>query len=176
MKPSDRRARLYDHQKDRPFVEQIDKSDPNILKWVRVAKHIEGAGMDEEDFVDYMDGHMARYDEVWFIHDKHPKFEDGKGPMCIVGARVYGKNLEPHVDWFPWASPRNILRCAVSFFMLHRRKGQGNMVVYSLVKDRRFYDHLGDYVPLFPAGKIPDGDPLGRGDEYRYYIQGRGSK
>lgn len=174
MKPADRRARLYDHNKDRPRVERVQKSSAELFKWVRTAQHLKGNSYDEEEFIDFVDSSLAEFDEVYFIHDRHPKFSGGIGPMGVVGVKVNGQNREPHVEWFPWASPRNILRCAVSFFMLFRRKGMGTMIVYALSKDKAFYDHLSKYVPLFPAGKIPDGDPMGRGDEYRYYIQGRG--
>lgn len=174
MTPAEKRARLYDANKDRPTVEKIEKTDQNIRKWVRLANHLNNVEIDEEEFEDYIDSHVNKFDEVYFIHDKHPKFEEQEGPMGIVGVHIRGQNKEPHVDWFPWASPRNILRCAVSFFMLHRRKGQGNMIVFALDNAKRFYDHLGSYVPLFSAGKMIDGDPWGRGDEYRYYIQGKG--
>ena len=173
MTPAQRRARLYTPQ-DRPWVEQIDKSDKELYRWMRTANHLRGNDMEEHDFIDWIDSHLAKFDEVYFIHDRHRGFEQGAGPMCLVGVKVEGQNKEPHVEWFPWASPRNILRCAVSFFMLHRRKGTGVMKVYALEKDRQFYTRLEQYIPLFFAGKIPNGDPWGRGTEYRYYIQGRG--
>ena len=169
-----RRARLYNHNKDRPFVEAVATDSDEVRKWVRLSQHLSGNQMDEEDFIDYLDSHIASSDEVFLLNDRHSQFEDGVGPVGIVSVNVEGKNREPHVEWFPWASNRNILRAAVSFFMLHRRKGKGNMIVFALEDAKPFYDHLGKYVPLFPAGKIPDGDPWGRGDQYRYYIQGRG--
>lgn len=174
--PAQRRSRLYDHAKDRPWVEHLDKSDHELVKWLRTAQHLRGVDMDEAETIDWLETKLARFDEVYFIHDKHPKFEQGFGPMCAVGVRIEGKNKEPHVEWFPWATPRNILRCAVSFFMLHRRKGTGTMKIYSLEKDKDFYFRLEKYCPLFFAGKIPDGDPWGRGTEYRFYIKGRGER
>lgn len=173
MRPAERRAKLYT-QKDRPQVELLDPNSFEIKKWLTVANHLNGGLDDKAEFEDYLDNHIAKYDKIYFIHDKHRQFESGVGPMCIIGVYVRGQNQEPHVEWFPWASPRNKLRCAVSFFMLHRRKGTGNMIVFALNDAKRFYDHLGSYVPLFQAGKIPDGDPYGRGDEYRYFIQGKG--
>lgn len=103
--------------------------------------------------------------------DRNPAFENGRGPVCFIGIHDDGWKVEPHMEFFPWATKKNILRVTVSFLQWIRYKQIGVCIVKSLEVSKNLFDRCRDYGVLFYAGKIIGGDP--RGDEYIYSIMGK---
>jgi len=125
--------------------------------------------MEDAEFADLMDRTFSQYNEILIIEDNNSRFGAEFGPIGLVAAQWNGHLYEPHVEWFPWATSRNILRGAVAFFQKFRYRKIGVIVVHSLSDSVRFYKRLKKYVPLFFVGKIPNGDVAGRGDDYIFY-------
>lgn len=77
---------------------------------------------------------------------------DGR-PVGIVMA--YPETLvtqKPHVRWFPWASPRNRLECALRFVLKEGKKS--NLFLFTKPEDRKFWQVLCRYGVLRPIGKV----------------------
>lgn len=129
---------------------------------------------DEHIFTDVILNHAKDYDSLWIIEDDSKVFKSGRGPVAFVGVKLRdgGWAMEPHVEWFAWASPRAILRGSVAFFQMVRySKDVGVCVVRSLKKHANLFYRLKDYGVLFYCGKIPKGDF--RGDEYIFSVNGK---
>lgn len=81
---------------------------------------------------------LANYDAVWTL------FAEAKGKVQPVGLAL---GFWPHekarnmvldrLVWFPWASARNRIECAVKFFAVVRREIP--MLGFSLPKDKEFF-------------------------------------
>lgn len=114
---------------------------------------------------------LARHSKCLVVEDDCKWFRDGRGPMCFIGVLNFGWRIEPHVDWFKWATPRLRLRGAVAFLQKVRWSPEvGVCVMRSLAKDKDFFLHLRRYGVCFIVGDIPGGDP--RGDETLFYVGG----
>jgi len=111
------------------------------------------------------------YEKKWIVEDNNA-FCGGYGPVGMVLADYDGWNLDLNLESFKWASPRNILRTAVSFLQMMRYdKSVGIVNIHSLKEDKAFLSHVSQYGVLKYAAKIPDGSK--DGDKYIYYIRGR---
>ena len=135
-----------------------------------------GSDLLDEDFLPWVEHTFSAYQEVIILEDDNARFGAGRGPVGIVGAITNGYLFEPHVEWFEWATPRNKLRAAVAFFQKYRWKGLGVIRVHTLKESTPFFRRLKKYVPLFPVGRIPGGDSLGRGDDNIFYMKCRSAK
>ena len=135
-----------------------------------------GKEMTDEDFIPWVEHTFSMYQEVLIVEDDNEKFGAKRGPVCVVGAKTNGYLYEPHVEWFPWATSKNRLRSSVAFFQKFRYRALGVIRVHALADAEKFFRHLKKYVPLFPVGRIPGGDELGRGDDYIFYMKCRGAK
>lgn len=61
-------------------------------------------------------------------------------------------NYEVHVEWFPWATARNKIEVTAKFL---REVGRyKNLVVYSEVKNKRFFERMMDYGILRRVGHV----------------------
>jgi len=129
-------------------------------------------GMSKEEFLRMLISFCQAKSSCLVVEDDCKWFKSGRGPVAFVSIDNYGWRIEPHVDFFKWATPRIILRCCVAFFQMVRYSSQvGVCEIRSLESSVNLFDHLREYGLVFPAGKIPNGDP--RGDEYLYYAKGR---
>jgi len=129
-------------------------------------------GMTETEFFNHMKEFSERV-EMLIIDDFHKEYGGNMGPLCFVSVKHIGQKIEPHADVFPWATPRNILRGTVALFQMLRYKKIGCSVTYALEKSKPFFDTVIEYGVLRYVGKIPNGDPWGRGDEYVYTVRGK---
>ena len=177
MKPKDRRDRLF--KTSRPNIRELQlvdqqgyTKDMGILWGAYKQGSFKIPDVSQEQFADYMMSEVQPYEKKWLIEDTNAKYSNGYGPVGMVCAAYNGWELEPHFEPFEWASDRNILRSAVSFFQMMRYdKDVGIVNVYSLKRSKSFFNHVSKYGVLKYATKIPDGDA--RGDRYIYYIRGR---
>ena len=132
--------------------------------------------MTDEDFIPWVEHAFSVYQEVLILEDDNRRFGAGRGPVGIVGAKTNGYLYEPHVEWFEWATPKNKLRSSVAFFQKFRYRGLGVIRVHALKEAEGFFRRLKKYVPLFPVGRIPGGDELGRGDDFIFYMKCRSAQ
>lgn len=108
---------------------------------------------------------------IFMIEDNNNAFDSKRGPVCLVVAPDDGWRIEPHIEFFPWATKRNVLRSSVTFLQWVQYKPIGVCVIKSLEESKTLFDHCRDYGVLFYAGKIIGGDE--QGDEYIYSIMGK---
>lgn len=129
-------------------------------------------GMTESEFFDFI-VEFSQEVGMYIIDDFHKEYNDEMGPLCFVSIKQIGQKIEPHADVFPWATPRNILRGTVALFQMLRYQKIGCSVTYALEESKPFLDKVMEYGVLKYVGKIPNGDPYGRGDEYVYTLRGK---
>ena len=126
----------------------------------------------EEEFAEYIMSDVNGYARKWIIEDSNAQFNDKYGAIAMVCAVYNGWELEPHVNFFSWATPRNKLRAMVSFLQMMRYdKEVGIVNANSLEETKNFFHHVVKYGVLKYAAKVPNGDS--RGDRYMFYIRGR---
>lgn len=97
--------------------------------------------------------------------------ETGLRPVGMVFAdpRFGGNAIEPHVEWFPWATPRNKLECAIQF--LKQIGKDVKIMLYIEEQDDTFWHRVWQYKVLKKACKIHD--CYGRGkNAVMYYTPG----
>ena len=109
--------------------------------------------------------------ELWLAEDDNGSYQSGKGPVALVSIIGDGWRIEPHTEFFPWTSKKNILRSSVAFFQMVRYKKIGVCVVKSLKVSTALFNKCKEYGVLFYVGEIINGDP--RGDEYIYSVRGK---
>ncbi len=116
----------------------------------------------------------ANQAEFYVVDDDNNEY-DGRGIIALIAVKNDGWKVEPHVEFFPWATNRNVLRTCVAFFqMIRNSRKVGVCVIKSLRGSVNLFNHCIKYFPpgvLWKVGKIPNGDQ--RGDEYLYSIKGR---
>lgn len=139
-------------------------------KWLKTAITYKGDAI-PEDFEEVLSAELEPYDEVAMLEDYNGSFASGFGPVGLLAGKTNGYMYEPHIEWFPWASPRNKFRATVMFLQKYRYRDIGIIVVHALEEAAPFFRRLKEYVPLFYVGKIPCGDELGRGDDYIFYLR-----
>lgn len=76
----------------------------------------------------------------------------GKIPVCVVVAAIKKHIMEPHVIWFPWASPRNKIEADVAFFQKFR--DQYMMMIHSPKEAWEFHDHICRYGVIRRIGYV----------------------
>lgn len=124
----------------------------------------------QEDFAREVEN-LTQIRELLLAEDFNSAYKESKGPIAFASILGDGWRIEPHVEFFPWASRRNILRSSVGFFQMVRYKKIGVCIVKSLNNSTKLFDKCKEYGVLFYVGKIVNGDP--RGDEYVYSIRGK---
>lgn len=114
---------------------------------------------------------LSRINEFLMAEDVNPQYKNS-GPIAFVGIKTDGWKIEPHAEFFPWATNRNVLRATVAFMQMVRcRRQVGVCVVYGLCDSKALFDKCCEYGALHSVGTIPSGDR--RGDEFIYYVRGK---
>ena len=180
MTPRERRARLF--RTSKPFVrpamlihEGGFGEDMGIL-WAAYKAGsfpLMDSGKDMAGFAKSMIAIAASLHEVAIIEDDNRSFQSGRGPVAIIGIRSDGWRYEPHIDYFKWATRRNILRATIQFLQMARySKEVGVVILRSLKETSSLFMHAAkDYGVLNFVGRIPHG--TARGDEYLFSTMGR---
>jgi len=128
---------------------------PKDLNQASFAKHIE---------------EISSRETLTVADDKNKNFKT-QGMVGLITTPGDGWKIEPHVQFMPWATPKNKLRVCVAFFQYIRHQKIGACVAYGLQDSVSLFDKCCDYGVLHRVGKIVNGDP--RGDEYVYSVRGR---
>lgn len=83
-------------------------------------------------------------------------------PVGLVVGHISGNRMEPHVFWFPEATPRNRIEC--SLLWLKDMKSRYRLFIFVGQGDWKFFDHLCKYGVIRPVGKYrnfsDDGDVM----------------
>lgn len=172
MTAKEKRERLF--RKSKPHIRPFTAEDLWVLWAAYDLESFKGlqAGLTKEQLFARVAMIASRHASCLLIEDECRWFKAGHGPIGFVTIANNGWRIEPHVDWFSWASPRMILRGTVSFFQMARySKDVGVCVVRSLADTVPLFDRIRTYGLLFPVGRVPDGDA--RGDEWIYQVRGR---
>ena len=115
---------------------------------------------------------IYRGEDLLIVEDDNRHFKNKKGPVALVSLRNDGWKYEPHVQFMPWVTKKNILRVSVAFLQYVRySKKVGCIVVFSLNDSVALFDKCCEYGVLHRVGMIPNGDS--RGDEFLYTIKGK---
>ena len=117
----ERRDRLFKHGK--PLVRPFEPENDMWVLWA--AYDLESfknmrKGMSKTEFRDMVMAVRDRKSSCLVIEDDCKYFKGGIGPVAFVTLDNYGWRIEPQADFFRWATPRMILRCAVAFFQMVR--------------------------------------------------------
>lgn len=142
----------------------LQDSDINILWEAYKAKSFDLPEMSKLQFVSWAIKTKSRYQEFLLV-------EKDNSAIAFVAAYFDGWKYEPHVEFFSWASKKDILRSSVEFFTeLGKLDTIGVIVVKSLSKTSNLFSHVVKFGCLEFIGKMPNGDY--RGDEYIYSKSG----
>lgn len=172
------RARLFGASKPtiraaRLFTESGYGEDMGIL-WAayKVGSFplVDNQDMSPDDFGRFIAG-LPIADAV-IVEDSNNHYTTGRGPIAFIGVQSDGWRHEPHVDYFAWASKRNMLRTTVAFLQFMRyNKHVGVCVIRCLAPHVNLFKRAAKYVTLNYLGRIVNGTP--RGDEYMFTVAGK---
>lgn len=111
--------------------------------------------------------------EMAIVEDGNKAFGSGRGPVAIIGISSDGWRHEPHIDYFKWATKRNILRVTIQFLQMARYSKEVGVIIARSLKptSELFMRAAKDYGVLNFVGRIPHGTV--RGDEYVFSVAGK---
>lgn len=100
----------------------------------------------------------------WIVEARH---KEGIRPVGLVlaYAMLDGRRIEPHIDWFPWATPRNKLEGMAAY--LRDVSKQYKILVYVKTDETLMWERLTKYRILCRACKIRD--HYSRGEHAMHY-------
>lgn len=125
-------------------------------------------GMSRDEFYAALLDTVGQYAVDFVFEAKTPS---GVRPIgvAIADFRFKGNGLEPHVFWFPWAEPRQILESVVNF--LRDFGKQFKILLYIEARDSRFWEHVHNYKVMKKGCKVTDAYGPGE-DAMLYYTPG----
>jgi len=175
MRPLEKRERLFRHSRPNlrafEFYDGEDYHKDIKILWVAHKQkrfHEFPEGMTQDEFAEKVMNYKA---ELVIIEDDNKQYKEA-GPIGVIWILGDDWKREPHVEFFTWATKKNILRGCVSFFQWSRNTRKiGCILVYSLKGSKNLFDHVCKYGVLHYVGKVINGDP--RGDEYLYSVKGK---
>lgn len=96
----------------------------------------------------------AFVEEIYTLTARH---DGGRRPVGLILARIaeepdMAPRIEPHLLWFPWATPRNKLETSVKWLAEMRLKYL--VLIMTPLKDKIFFTHLCRHGVLRVIGKI----------------------
>ena len=111
---------------------------------------------------------LARADYDWIVEARNG---DGVRPVGIILAQAMldGRRIEPHIEWFPWATPRNRFEGIAAYL---REVGKRfKILVYTEESEQAFWERLKMYRLLRHGCKVID--HFDRGEHaYFFYTVG----
>jgi len=128
--------------------------------------------MGQDEFYAHISSELEKFAKIYIAEDTNAQFKDGVGPVGIFVANFDGWNLEPHVEFFPWATNRNKVKAVVGFLVFQRfQKDIGCIRIHASEKFRSFFSRMKKYIPIRVGGKIAGGRP--EGADYIFYVRGK---
>lgn len=178
MTPKERRDRLF--KKNRPHIRELQILDgdkyhkdiatlwvghkKNTFRWIK-------PDLDQAKFAKAIEL-MASNEDLMVSEDENRHFKDKKGIVGLIVISSDGWKYEPHVQFMPWATKKNVLRTTVAFLQFIRySKKVGVCCVYALEDSQTLFDKCCEYGVIHKVGKIVNGSP--KGDELLYSVRGK---
>ncbi len=173
-----KRDRLF--SKDRPYIRPLkiydgDKYHTDIaILWAAYERNEYydfPEDLTQESFADYIE-EISQHKELLMAEDFNKGYKE-RGPVAFVMVDYpdYWRMM-PHVIFFSWATPKNVLRSTVSFLQKVRySRTIGVCIIHSLEQSKNLFDRCIKYGVLSYVGKMRRGDP--RGDDFIYSVRGR---
>ena len=112
-------------------------------------------GLQAEQFSEYMDIVIQNYysrDGTIVVGEAYFEKHGVNAPVCVTFVDKSQLAFFPHVIWFDWASPRNIIESTVNF--LKDLVKDGNVVIFSERKTMFFFSHMARYGILNRRGTL----------------------
>lgn len=168
-----RRDQLF--ARSRPFVRRLDWANDFWVLWA--AYDLDSfpkmpKGLTREQFAQMLQKILSTHSSILLVEDDNKHFRNGRGPCALVAVDNFGWRIEPHVEFFRWASDRIKLRSYVAFFQLAKNSEDFGVCVVRCPKQySTFIRRLSRYCLLHPCGMVPKGSRYG--DEYLYSIESR---
>jgi len=169
------RKRKILFRKSKPFIRPLSVDD----LWVFWAAYKEGsfenapADLEKDAFYSWVLEALKLHTSTLVVEDMNGRFKNRRGLVCFISLNVIGSRIEPTFVFFKWATKANLLRASVQFFnWIRYNKQVGVCVAKSLKAQTTLFHHVKRYGVLNFIGRIPGGDPLGRGDEYIFSVKG----
>lgn len=133
---------------------------------------LENQDMTPDEFGRHIAGLCFGMTDAVIAEDDNTRYSSGRGPIAFIGIRSDGWRHEPHVDYFRWATRRNILRTTVGFLRFMRyHKQVGVCIVRCLDPHVALFRRANEYTLLNYLGRIVNGTP--RGDEHVFTVAGK---
>ena len=162
-----RRDKLF--RTGKPVIRPAQYSD---IRWMWAAAKRDGFKGDSTEFTEYVEPLLAQADKIFILEDRNNEFAKKAGPVGVVLTNYDNWSMVPHVEWFPWATPRNKLRCTVGFLQSMRyTQSVGSIKIFAIDEYADWFKWLRRYIPIILVGKIPGGRP--DGNEWVFYVRGR---
>ena len=79
---------------------------------------------------------------------------ESKMPVGVIATLTDGYRFEPHTDWFPWATPRNILEGSVKFLSNERKDRVGIIYMHDTEKNKTFLNQIARYGIIRRVGTV----------------------
>ncbi len=133
-------------------------SDSDV-KWVYAA-YKKGAFPDIQEGMDgigFRSALLEHYDrmggEMWILAAPNDvSSAEGAKPVGLIQGQVTAHVVEPHVYWFPWATPRNKVETILKY--LAGMRFRAVVLVHASETDAVFFDHIAAYQVLRRIGTI----------------------
>ncbi len=102
-------------------------------------------GWDQNEFAEKMVSHLSLFDSIFIVEDQNPAYK-GRGAVAVILVCADRAIVRPDIDYFKWATRRNVLRTTVAFFQWIRySKDVGLCVFGSTQKSRKLYERMREY-------------------------------
>lgn len=110
-------------------------------------------GMTKQAFMEYLTEWLGLANLDWIFEVKGPQ---GLRPIALgIGLyRAGTRAIEPHIDYFPWATPRQKFEVAATF--MKEAGKQYKVFVYADAKSQSFWDRIWQYRILKKGCTIND--------------------
>lgn len=110
------------------------------------------AHLNQDEFAEFIIQTLAEFDIEWVLE---VRVQDRPRPVGVVLGKFFNNGervVEPHVEWFPWASVRNKLECGAEFMRQVGKKYK--VLVFAGDTDVPLFEKLQQYRILKKGCKI----------------------
>lgn len=176
MTPKQKRDRLF--KSGRPLVRPLVvregagySKDVGILWLAHQHKPFIRFSDEKEAFLKEIEDASDSGMSLYMVEDKNIEF-NGQGPIAFVYVYNDDWEIQPHVEYFPWATARNKLKGLVAFLQMVRySRAIGVCVIHSRNNSTPLFDKSKEYGVLHFIGKILSG--YAEGDKFIYSVKGK---
>lgn len=147
-----------------PRFQRIDVEDDYAFQWAYAAQLKGAFGIEPQSRAEFRQTFRAAVEaaDAMFMllaTIKRPKGAIEETPVGIVRALVREHQMEPHVWWLPWATPRAKMETSASFLLAQSRTFL--VLVTASRPEAPLYERLCQYDVLRRIGTVPNYYPDG---------------